>query len=163
MADAKLTQAVIRYREQRAKIKARQKQELNEELAPWAADVGDVILDLRRKSYTIQDVANEIGIQNRTFIYEMIEASKARTGLLDAPSPLPGEQGTTQDEEDDTEAYSIEWHDSENVTVTFGPDNEQYDIVIEDGIPSLPEEWGDHSKERRMLYKDIIAELKEGP
>jgi hypothetical protein len=156
-----LVQSVVKYREQRAKIKARQRLELEQELEAWKADVGDEIAAVRRTGLSVADVCNAIGNQNRTFVYDMIGASARRNGTAKREyDHSKYEQDHGREREPAT--YSIEY--GENVArVAFDDDvsTEWYDIQIIDGVPDLPEEWADHTKERREIYKKIIAEIKD--
>lgn len=157
--DPQLTAAVIKYREQRAKIKSRQRQELEDELKPWASDVGTEINRVRREvGASIQDIADIIGIQNRTFIYKMINSVPS----IDTPEPrqdaaLFGAPVVVKNKDRETEYY-IEYFDGA-ATVHF-PNDESYDIVVIDGHPDLPEEWAEHSKERRGQYRYIAASIR---
>jgi hypothetical protein len=151
----KLVQATIKYKEQRAKIKARQRRELEEELEPWKADVGDEISAVRRQGLSVADVCNAIGNQNRTFVYDMIGASARRNGTA-KPEPVFEAYVTP----DNDVVYEMDWYDNV-VKVHFNEDDEHYTIPIIDGVPDLPEEWSDHTKERRALYKDIVKAIND--
>ena len=156
---AQMVKAVIAYKTQRERIKERQRKELEDELFPWKADVGDEILLARTEGKSIATIASIIGIQNRTFIYEMIAAANVRNGGEKKPEreSIPVELGDGDD--DDNTVYRINYFDG-FAQVVF-PDGDQYEIAMLDGDLDLPEEWGDHTKERRALYKDIIKELRE--
>lgn len=149
-----LVKAVISYKAQREKVKVRQRHELEDELFEWKADVGDEILVAREQGKSIATIAAIIGIQNRTFIYEMLSAANLRNGGEDKPRPEP-----EPEEAEDSAPYKIEMFDGA-ARVTFA-DGDAYELDIIDGRPDLPEEWGDHTKERRALYKQVIQEIKE--
>lgn len=159
-----LVSAVVKYREQRAKIKARQRAELEAELAPWAADVGQEINSVRNAtSASIQDIADIIGIQNRTFIYKMLNAAKSAGLTVDEPvRPLPQKEIVITGLVEDDVAYTIDYFDGV-AKVTFDDDvsTEYYDIVVVDGTPDLPDEWAEHTKERRAMYKDIAKAIRD--
>lgn len=156
MNDAKLTQSVTALKVQQAKIKDRQKRELEEETLPWKADVGDEIKRIRySRSASIADIAAMIGVQNRTFIYDCLRASDARTKPEPKPTPETPAEGDT---EATTPEYVIEYGDG-TARVTFDED-EWYDLPIIDGSPDIPEEWGEHTRTRRDLYKQIVQEIK---
>lgn len=168
MNDPILTRAVTRYYSEKAKIKARQRAELETELEELAADVGDEIARVRlEKSASIADISAIMGVQNRTLIYQMIRSSEVRRAN-GAPAPKPDHlvEETTEDDAPapapQGEEYSIAWFNNGQVaTVTFAED-ESYDIVMVDGSPDLPDEWAEHSRERRVLYKEIAKKLREG-
>lgn len=156
MNDPKLTQSVVRYHTEKAKIKARQRIELEAELETFAADVGDEIQRLRTEGHaSINDVSAIIGVQNRTFIYKMIDASKNRS----TPKEVPTEDVTEDD--DSTPLYVIEWHNNDTLARVVFDETEHYDIPVIDGSPDLPEEWAEHTRERRDLYKQIAKQIRE--
>ena len=168
MADTtKLVQSYLKYKQKRAEIKARQRRELEEELEAWKADVGDEIGNVRRQGLSVADVCNAIGNQNRTFVYDMIGASARRNGEaygqvgIQPVVPTQPYVGNPAHEREET-TYEIEYFD--NVAkVGFDDDvsTEWYEIPIIDGVPDLPEEWSDHTKERRALYKDIVKAIND--
>ena len=150
-----LRASVTALKVQQAKIKERQKHELDEELEPWKADVGDSIKVVRSASNaSIQTVAGILGVQNRTFIYDMLRASDARGKAPEQKTTPP----TSETEIETEPEYTIEYGDG-TARVTF-PDDEWYDLPIIDGAPDIPEEWGEHTRARRDLYKQIVAEIK---
>lgn len=152
VTDPNLVNAVTNYRVQRDRIKNRQKRELESELFEWKADVGDEINRVRKQQgASIQEIGNIMGVQNRTFIYEMISCSNLRNKSLPNGTPV------TEDESE-RPPYTIEYGDGV-ARVTFDED-ESYDISIIDGLPDIPEEWGEHTRTRRDLYKQIIKEIK---
>jgi ATP-dependent 26S proteasome regulatory subunit len=156
----KLVQATIKYKQKRAEIKARQRRELEDELEAWKADVGDEISEVRRHGLSVADVCNAIGNQNRTFVYDMIGASARRRGVVQ-PEPNPRDVVTTVKFEE-RPTYSLEFFDNAvKVAIDDDVSTEWYDIVVVDGVPDLPEEWADHGKDRRAMYKDIIKEINE--
>lgn len=164
MNDPILTRAVQKYYTEKAKIKERQKVELAREVYELAADVGDEIARVRREQgASIADVAAIIGVQNRSFIYTMIKASEERA--LHAPKvknkgEIPDE-ADDEDEDDESPTFLIEWfNEGTTAVVTFPEDDERYEVPIIDGVPDLPEEWADHTKERRELYKVIVKLLR---
>lgn len=151
----KLVQATVKYREQRAKIKARQRRELEEELEPWKADVGDEVANVRRQGLSVQDVCNAIGNQNRTFVYDMIGASARRNGTAKTePEKIVEFANKTYAPE-----YTIDFYDG-FAKVSFDSE-ESYEVAVIDGVPDLPEEWSEHTKERRALYKDIVKAIND--
>lgn len=151
----KLVQATVKYREQRAKIKARQRRELEEELEPWKADVGDEVANVRRQGLSVQDVCNAIGNQNRTFVYDMIGASARRNGTAKPePEKIIEFANKTYAPE-----YTIDFYDG-FAKVSFDSE-ESYEVAVIDGVPDLPEEWSEHTKERRALYKDIVKAIND--
>lgn len=161
----KLVQATIKYKQKRAEIKARQRRELEEELEPWKADVGDEISNVRRHGLSVADVCNAIGNQNRTFVYDMIGASARRNGAVIPESKtfdLAAHAERLAASEREEATYDIEYFDG-FVKVTFDDDvsTEFYEIAVIDGVPDLPEEWSEHSKERRALYKDIVKAIND--
>lgn len=164
MADTtRLVQATIKYKQKRAEIKERQRRELEEELESWKADIGDEISEVRRHGLSVADVCNAIGNQNRTFVYEMIGASARRNGVVqaDVRSEHAAFAQRTPVERSETD-YTLEYFDNAvKVAIDSDSSTEWYDIVIIDGVPDLPEEWADHSRERRELYKNIIKEINE--
>ena len=156
-----MVKAVLSYKAQREKIKTRQRHELEDELFSWKADVGDEILIARAEGKSIATIAAIIGIQNRTFIYEMMAAANSRNGARE-PVPSFGEGDDQYDDDsddEDTAPYKLTFYDGQ-VKVTF-PDGDGYVLSIIDGRPDLPEEWGDHTKERRALYKQIIKDITD--
>jgi hypothetical protein len=160
----KLVQAVVKYRTKRAEIKARQRQELEQELEPWKADVGDEVSNVRRHGLSVQDVCNAIGNQNRTFVYDMIGASARRNGTAKFEEAVNPTRDAAEVERLKSlgATYEIEYGDNA-VRVVFDDDvsTEYYDIQIIDGSPDLPDEWADHTKERREIYKTIIREIND--
>lgn len=166
MNDAQLVQAVTKYKTKREQIKSRQKRDLEDEVAPWKADIGEEIVRVRaEKNASIQDIADIIGVQNRTFIYDMIRAYKITQGEVPAPTFKEIEADINYTDTNIGDApYLITFGDS-IARVEFPPygteDSEWYDLPIIDGTPDVPEEWGEHTRERRDLYKQIIAEIKK--
>lgn len=150
MADAALSKAMLAYRTKHAAIKAQQKSELAEILKPWLSDVGTEIKRLRASGYTVREVGEMLGVQNRSFIYSAIAAAK------DSEPVQAAEPAVETDDEQD-QLYTIEYFDGV-ARVTFDSD-EVYELVVIDGDPDVPEEWGEHSRERRMLYRDILKEV----
>lgn len=152
-----MVKAVISYKSQREKIKTRQRRELEDELFQWKADVGDEILRARDEGKSIATIASIIGIQNRTFIYEMMSAANTRNGG-EKPEPAPEDEFEGDPDNPDAD-YLLRFYDGQ-VEVTF-PDGDEYTLSIIDGRPDLPDEWADHTKARRDLYKQIIKDITE--
>lgn len=150
MADAALSKAMLAYKTKHTAVKAQQKQELEDTLKPWLSDIGREINRLRAGGYTVREVGDMLGVQNRSFIYSAIAAAKDSE-----PAQVVESVVETDDEQD--QLYTIEYFDGV-ARVTFG-DDESYELVVVDGDPDVPEEWGEHSRERRMLYRDILKEV----
>lgn len=156
ITDSKLTQAHERYRTKKAQVIAQQRVDLQKELYAYAADVGDEIARVRDAGNSIEAVGYMLGVQNRTHIYQMIKASEARSkGKVRVITPEP----ETDAADDDSAPYSIEWF-SGAAKVTF-PDGDTYDVQIIDGEGDAPDEWSEHTKERRLLYKQILQEIRQ--
>lgn len=161
MNDPKLASAVTRYQVEKVSKKQAQKGELNDHLEPWLADIGDEIKRVREEQgASIKDVGNIMGIHNRTFIYDALRASEKRNpDVITEPGGFTG--ATYSDPEPDKttdKSYTIEYF-SGVARVKFSED-ESYDVAVVDGTPDMPEEWADHTRERRLLYKEILSEIK---
>ena len=162
VTNAELIQSVTALKEQRAKVKAQHKVALERETEPWKADVGLLILKARNeRGLSINRIGEIIGVQNRTFIYDCIRAAQAQT---DPNATVKGEVEVTQDI--DPNAYEIEWlDDSESVRVVFDGGDEEYYLTVERKgkyvMVDSPEEWADHTRERRAVYKQILADVRE--
>ena len=159
MNDTALVNSVVKFQSKKTQVKSRQKTDLEVELEPWKADIGDEILRVRtEKGASIADIANIIGIQNRTFIYDAIRAANVRNGSVKEVKISSQIIPAINNEPDEVKPYTIEYGDG-LARVTFD-ETEYYDVVIIDGQPDIPEEWGEHTRERRDLYKQIVAEIK---
>lgn len=147
-----MVRAMIAYREQKTKIKAKQRSELNESLIPWAKTLGKTIIEARDHGMTIQEIADTIGLQNRSFIYEMIRAAK--------PEQEQEQEAVVSEAtvSASTPEYTILYYDGAAV-VSFDA-YESYEVMVIDGVPDVPEEWSEHSAARRALYKKVIQEIK---
>lgn len=153
-----LIKATESYKEERRKLKEIQRRTLEDMLEEDKAELGRAIVTARsERGLTIDDIGLIIGIKNRTFIYDMINAyNRSQQATV-----------TTSDDDvfptDDPNLYGVEWLDDDNVRVFFS-DNEQYYLSRIEGTKNgweLPEEWADHTRERRNQYKQILAELRE--
>ena len=161
MADNfELLKAVEDYKTARQNVKAAQKITLEESLEAEKAHLGKMIVEARsNRGLTIDDIGLIIGIKNRTFIYDMINAHYRRQGPATVPNTT---NDTTTDEP--TPEYSIEYlEDSDTAVVTFSDDEIYYLERVEGTRQSfqVPEEWADHSKERRSQYKEILNSVRE--
>lgn len=151
------------YKNKRQRAKEAQKAELEVLTSPEKYSLGHAIEEARRtRGLTISEIGTIIGIQNRTFIYDMITTyRRLNNGEEDF---LPDTITTNPDDtiKEVTEApYRLEFDDdAEAVSVIF-PDDETYIVLIENGRPvDIPEEWEEHTRERRLIYKDILAEIR---
>lgn len=153
----KVAEVLGRYRAERARKQSQQREELREHMEPWLADLGDEILAARSKGMSIEGIGNMMDLHNRTFIYDAIRAAKAR-GKVNGNTPTQ-EAPIPENATEDDKPYAIHYFDGV-VQVVF-PQGETYEIVLVDGEPDVPEEWADHTKERRKLYKEILSEIRE--
>lgn len=149
------------YKAERERVKQVQRQDLENHLALKKYDLGYAIEKARKeRGLTIAEIGAIIGIQNRTFIYDMIGTYRA---IGDPGIPVPSETLQEAPVTDDNKPYTIEYNDdADTVTIRFGED-EEYELFRIDGTKAsfeLPEEWPDHTKERRALYKEILAEIR---
>ena len=145
-----------RYREARRRAKEVHRAMLEESLHHDKAELGKAIVTARsERGLTIDEVGLIIGIKTRTFIYDMINA------YLKEETPVT--QTTETEEDTATTPYTIEYFDdTDTFEVKFG-DDEIYFLNRVEGTRQgveVPEEWVDHTKERRALYKDILAEIR---
>ena len=145
-----------RYREARRRAKEVHRVMLEESLHHDKAELGKAIVTARsERGLTIDEVGLIIGIKNRTFIYDMINA------YLKEKTPVT--QTTETEEDTTTTPYTIEYFDDTDMfEVKFGEDEIYFLNRVEgtrQGV-EVPEEWVDHTKERRALYKDILAEIR---
>lgn len=150
-----LVRATETYRTARKIVKQAQRVQLEAALQSEKAVLGKAIVTARsERGLTIDEVGLIIGIKNRTFIYDMINA------YLKEETPVTQ---TTETEEDTTTPYTIEYFDDTDMfEVKFGEDEIYFLNRVEgtrQGV-EVPEEWVDHTKERRALYKDILAEIR---
>jgi len=152
-SETALVKAMNVFRRKHEEAKLRQRLELAAELAPFKADIGDEINTLRSQGYTVAEIADIIGKQNRTFIYDTLTESKLRS--LGKPEP------TKPESDDVVETYYINGDDLDNqATVTIGSD--VYTVNIYDGVPEPPAEWLEDTpvnRKRKKLYAKIIAKL----
>lgn len=153
------------YKAKRGRIKEAQKAELETRTGPEKYRLGHAIDQARKeRGLTISEVGAIIGIQNRTFIYDMIKTYRSYDG---APEGIVTDIITPTTPAIDTDAdaeapYTLEFNDdAESVDVSFG-DGENYIVLVENGRPiDLPEEWAEHTRERRLLYKQVLADIRE--
>ena len=144
-----------RYVRQREKIKARQREELEIELTPFAERLGHEIVELQNAGHRIEDVAAFIGMRGRNFLYKM------KSYLPQTPSGKPEDAPTA--DETPTSAYDIVWGRN---AATVDPDPADDDagvwvIQVVDGEPVIPEEWLiETNRERRKLYATILSEIE---
>ena len=151
-----LMRATETYRTARKIVKQAQRVQLEAALQSEKAVLGKAIVTARsERGLTIDEVGLIIGIKNRTFIYDMINA------YLKEKTPVT--QTTETEEDTATTPYTIEYFDDADMfEVKFG-DDEIYFLNRVEGTRQgveVPEEWVDHTKERRALYKDILAEIR---
>ncbi len=150
-----LTKATERYKIARGIVKQAQRVQLEETLHDEKVTLGKAIVTARaERGLTIDEIGLIIGIKNRTFIYDMINAY-----INTEEKPVATETET----ETETPEYTIEYlDDSGTAVVTFGEDEIYYLTLVEGTRQSfdLPIEWPDHSAPRRALYKQIIAEAR---
>lgn len=149
-----LINAYLKYKTQRAKIKARQREELEHELAWLAVDVGREIDVEKTNGTKIEEISFMIGLKNRTFIYKMWNA------FLDSQK----EPEQTIDEPVDEQLEPYEYYfakDGKSVRVTFDEDELVYlDLDDEGNVVDVPESWTQGTKEERKRYAIIIKEIE---
>ena len=151
-----LMRATETYRTARKIVKQAQRVQLEAALQSEKAVLGKAIVTARsERGLTINEVGLINGIKNRTFIYDMINA------YLKEETPVT--QTTETEEDTTTTPYTIEYFDDTDMfEVKFGEDEIYFLNRVEgtrQGV-EVPEEWVDHTKERRALYKDILAEIR---
>lgn len=152
---AELVSRYIKYRTKRAQIKARQREELEHELTPWALDLGEAIIEQRAHGKRIEDIGFLIGLKNRTFIYKMIDAyNAAHAPEFEIPEVQePGENLDKRYEIDYTES-------SANVKVYGEEEVNLFAVPFFQGVVELPEVWvTEPDRHKRKLYSQIAKEV----
>lgn len=143
--------AYITYRQKRAEIKERQRQELERELEPFLKAFGDEIVKAQENGKRIEDIEYDIGAKNRTLVYRAKRLAKRL-------NTVPG--GTDQDEADSLpEAH---W---ELLTV-YGGYDAYVDgkligtvLIDDDGQIVPPDDWA-LDTENQGMYRDILREVR---
>jgi len=159
ISNAALIAVIDQYKDKREEVKATQKEELESILLPWKYSLGRVIVQARtQRGLTVSEIGVIIGVQNRTFIYEMIRAYQAGPeGFIPVKPATPAEEQTPVE---DGPPYRIEWLDDSDTAHVIFPDDEEYYVTVDNGFPDIPEEWEEHTRARRDLYKEIIVSIR---
>lgn len=151
---SELVRRYLKYSEAKARIRARQKQELEVELLPFTKDVGEAVIARQQSGDSVDVILDALGRQNKTFLYDAKRA--AQGGVVtstpdEVPEPAEGDL--------DPDGYSLTVAaDGQEAEVDFG-NGEVYFISIGKDYISAPDEWAGHSKERRAIYRKILTEL----
>lgn len=159
-----LVTAYTRYKVQKAKIKARQRQELEKELEPWARDVGEAILAEKVNGLKVDEIAILIGNKNRNFQYDMMRT--ATNGLLVDNGIDPVTTKPLVESEPDELQFTIRSNAADKWQVdTWRNDSdvepESYVLETYKGkVQDLPESWLTATPADRNVYRMIIAEVE---
>lgn len=155
-----LVRRYVRYRDEKAKIRARQKDELNRELLPFLRDVGEAVIARQGAGDSVDVILDALGSQNKTFMYEAkAEYQRGPTPPQEASEPAIAPGGGLLHRPE--EAYSL-FNEGQRTGVeiyTHGMPVETYYIDFVNGEPVVPDEWATHDAERRALYKKILKEI----
>lgn len=145
----------LKYKRQREKIKARQRDELERELIPQAIDLGRAIHEAKHDGKKITEIAFTLGLKNRTFIYKMLNTyltSKVEVGVEPEPefTAEPEEAGIITFSKDRRRAL-VSFGDLGTVTVG---------LDAEGNVVDMPDEWLTGTKEERKAYAAIIKDIE---
>lgn len=150
---SELVNAYITYKQKRAEIKQRQRQELERELEPFLKRVGDEILKSQANGKRIEDIEYEIGAKNRTLVYA---AKRLAKRLNTVPS------GTDQDDPDsppESRWKATEVNHGLGYRVLMDDKHIGTVHINDDGQIVPPDEWA-LDTENQDMYRDIIREVR---
>ena len=158
---------------QRRAIQERQRRELEQELAPERQELRDAIAKARADGLTVQDLADELGLKNRNFLYlvmndqPLVELDPERRKIARSPSLSGKEPKKRKDKEATTHlSYSIKNTEAGifEVRVTSVEPfwDKHYTVSRVDGvIVDIPEDWYMDS-ENADFYRDLIKAVENG-
>jgi hypothetical protein len=148
-----LTSATTQFREQRAKVREEQRQELKDRTHAELVNLGAEITFLTNDGATIQEIEHAMGSKSRTLIYE----AKRAYAASNQPAP-PEPEPVTPNEE-----YKLVPNGTMCITVEWA-DGSEDDLDLEENgtITYPPQHWLglDKTREQRRLYARIIAEAE---
>lgn len=151
----------VDYWAKRREIKQRQRDELERELLPYAITLGEALAEARETT-NIDDLAATLGRSGKNFIYDMIRTYRANIGKPLPEPPTKRSQPTTPEptpEPDNPQFLIVTVEDNSYWVVEI--DTDTYDIRVDANDKLItPEEWMTHSKERRLIYKEIISDIE---
>lgn len=166
---AELVRLYTQYRVQRTIIKARQREELEQELMPYAVALGHQFI-AERKTNRVEDINAAIGLKNKTFFYKMKRYAEEAFKLPQpVPTPPPLEEVEAAVEEVLSPTYELgyiysnrasEGNEVAEVAVEFlTGDARSFLLKIEDGFVTMPDEWLADTA-NHATYKQIIREIE---
>lgn len=160
MVATNLINAYLSYKQERARIKNRQRLELERELEPYLHLMGEAIHTERSKNAkSMDEVLDMLGTRNRNLAYNA--ESFFRQGLLSAdPEPVSTPDPTDPPEAVDTAAYGVHRLSEYVFLVTFSDGTEQ-EVTIHNGEVDVPDAWLSGSKDDRAKYREVIDAIRE--
>jgi hypothetical protein len=147
------------YLKKKAEIRARQRQELADELDPYLKALGDEIIKAQADGKRIEDIEYEMGAKNRTLVYaakrrsksgKPVRASVPEDDILEPEKPTWSLQRLIVDEAG-VAFYEARWEDGSRIGLIE---------VGEDNSITLPDEWA-LDKDNTAMYREIVQEIKK--
>lgn len=133
------------YKAERERIKQIQREELEDRIGKPREDFIDEINRVNSNGMTIPDIADALGIKNRSFLYRMA-AHKPANHRLDVK--------VSEVVEDEENTDFFEWETRDCVLIHYGDRDSYYVNIIDNKVPLA---WyaPDLSREELQFYREV--------
>lgn len=145
-----VTKAYLKFRETKRKIKNRHKRELVEFAKPDLIALGAEISSCRDAGFKVEDIMRVMGLKNRNFLYEALEAYRESTGKPEDVIPeLPEPPQNAE------ESVTVTKDGQSGIIAQIGSQEYRLTVNTRGQITNMPEEW------LQSLPSDKLAQVKE--